>query len=148
MYTSVPLFFHRTVGMVTGPSVSSTFIRTLSSSSSVQLSSTSLASLSRRIPSSSSSLPSSSSSSSSYTFSLVRSLFVKVHGPNASRDLERLQLKVDASGIERRLSSRKRFIKPHLVRQQNIKNAVYTKAKNERIKLVEEMMLDRSISGL
>lgn len=147
MYTSVPLFFHRTVGMVTGPSVSSTFIRTLSSSSSVQLSSTSLASLSRRIPSSSS-LPSSSSSSSSYTFSLVRSLFVKVHGPNASRDLERLQLKVDASGIERRLSSRKRFIKPHLVRQQNIKNAVYTKAKNERIKLVEEMMLDRSISGL
>ena len=113
---------------------------------------TSILSSSSSIPALSSSLLSitkhTASSSSSINTSSIRFFYVKVHGPNASKDLERLQLKVDASGIERQLSSRKRFVKPHLVRQQNIKNAVYTKAKNERIKLVEEMMLDRTISGL
>ncbi len=81
--------------------------------------------------------------------SLSRSFFVRVRGVGggASRDLDRLQGKVEGSGQERALQRRRRFVKPHLERQRNAKEAVFNKAKRERIRLVEEMMLDRRVAG-
>jgi hypothetical protein len=77
----------------------------------------------------------------------ARQLYVKVHGAggNASGAGERLQSKNELDGLEKMLAKRKRFIKPHLQRQLNAKGAVYNKAKGERIRLVEELMLDRKI---
>ncbi len=72
-----------------------------------------------------------------------RSFYVKV-SRNASRDLERLQAKVTASGLERLLTSRKRFVKPCLERQKAARDSVYNRAKRERARLVEEMMLDKT----
>lgn len=38
--------------------------------------------------------------------------------------------------------SAQRYIKPHLARQRNAKDAVFNAAKRQRVKLVEEMLLD------
>jgi 2'-5' RNA ligase len=74
-----------------------------------------------------------------------RSFFVRAHGSNVTRDFERLQSKLEASGLERTLKERKRYVKPHLVRQKKAKDAVFNRAKRERIRVVEELMLDRRL---
>ncbi len=99
-----------------------------------------LAAGARRIPSSSSSAAAASAAASA-----TRTFYVRVHGSNPSRDFERLQGKLEASGLERALKERKRYVKPHLVRQKKAKDAVFNRAKRERIRVVEELMLDRKL---
>ena len=84
------------------------------------------------------------SAASPFAQPIRRNFFVRVSYPsNASRDFERLQSKFEASGWERVLKERSRYMKPHLVRQKNAKDAVYNRAKRERIRIVEELLLDR-----
>jgi len=72
------------------------------------------------------------------------SLFVRVHGsPGAA--LERLQAKSEQEGVERSAAARRRYVKPHLARQKAASDALYNKAKRERVRLVEELVLDRKL---
>ena len=59
--------------------------------------------------------------------------------------LDKLQAKSDLEGLERMTATRCRFVKPHLARQRAVSDAIYNRAKRERIRLVEEMVLDRKL---
>jgi hypothetical protein len=71
---------------------------------------------------------------------LSRTLYVRASS-NPSSALEKLTAKAELEGIEKRLTQRRRYVKPHLQRQLNARNAIYNKAKQQRIKLVEELLL-------
>jgi hypothetical protein len=73
-----------------------------------------------------------------------RALFVRVTG-NAGAALDRLQAKSELEGLERAAAARRRFVKPHLARQRSASDARYNRSKRERIRLVEEMVLDRRL---
>ena len=99
---------------------------------------------------SASSAPSASASASlslpglAQALSRSLSLFVRVHGsPGAA--LERLQAKSEQEGVERSAAARRRYVKPHLARQKAASDAQYNKAKRERVRLVEELVLDRKL---
>lgn len=55
--------------------------------------------------------------------------------------LDKLATKSELDGLEKQLMKRRRYIKKHLERQQNARDAVYNKAKQQRLKLVEELLL-------
>jgi hypothetical protein len=74
----------------------------------------------------------------------ARALYVKVTG-NAGAALDRLQAKSELEGLERAAAARRRFVKPHLARQRSASDARYNRSKRERIRLVEEMVLDRRL---
>jgi len=74
----------------------------------------------------------------------ARALFVRVTG-NPAAALERLQAKAEQEGLERMLAARRRFVKPHLARQRSASDALYNRSKRERIRLVEELVLDRKL---
>ncbi len=75
----------------------------------------------------------------------ARTLYVRVTGASPSAAMEKLNAKVAAEGRERLAAARKRYVKPHLQRQLDAKGAVYNKAKRERVRVVEELMLDRKV---
>jgi len=92
--------------------------------------------------------PASASASASATSARggapARALFVRVTG-NAGAALDRLQAKSELEGLERAAAARRRFVKPHLARQRSASDARYNRSKRERIRLVEEMVLDRRL---
>ena len=76
---------------------------------------------------------------------LLTDLSVIAGAGNAGAALDRLQAKSELEGLERAVAARRRFVKPHLARQRSASDAQYNRSKRERIRLVEEMVLDRRL---